>query len=223
MKSTVWLAAAALAVSSSALAGPDWDVDLAKDAGSTLQSSQVITFGGPVQTIAGRLRGTAVLEPDFHDVYKLVITSPGDFIIDLTGGVNFDACLWLFDENGIPLLGNNDAGFGNTAPKLTNTSNGGASVSITSPGIYFLAISGFSAQPLSFGEPLWPSDVFNPGIVAGSFATKSQWAGEWSGEGAIGDYVMTVSGVAGVPAPGAIALLGAAGLIGRRRRRAVAG
>lgn len=226
MKSIRWIAAVACvavptALAPVALAGPDWDTDLESDAGSSLQSAQTITFNGNLQTIAGRLNGLAVLDADFHDVYRLVITSPGDFLIDLTGpgGVDFDACLWLFDENGVPLLGTNDADGNTTAPRLGNSSNAGSPISITQPGVYFLAISGIGSEPIAFGEPLWPSVVFQPGIVAGAFGTKSGWDGSWSGDGAIGNYLMTVTGVSGVPGPGALALLGAAGLIGRRRRR----
>lgn len=211
---------AALATSG-AFAGPDWDGDFGKDAGPTIQTAQKITFGGPVQSIGGRLTGTAfTLGADFQDVYQIAITDPGAFVIDLSGenSVDFDACLWLFDENGIPLLGTNDADSKTTAPKLTNSSNAGSSITITTPGIYYIAISGIGSEPLSFGKPLWPSVVFSPGIVAGAFGTKSPWDGSWSGDGAVGDYVMTVTGVSGVPAPGAVALLGFAGLISRRRR-----
>ena len=132
------LAAAALFVGPAAFAGPDWDSDFEEDAGSTIQTAQKITVGGPVQTIAGRLTGTAfTLGADFQDVYQIAITDPGTFVIDLTGnGLNFDACLWLFDERGIPLLGNNDANGKTTAPKLTNSSNGGSQITITLPGIY---------------------------------------------------------------------------------------
>ena len=218
------IAAATLFVGPAAFAGPDWDGDIESDAGSTIQTAQKITVGGPVQSVVGRLAGIAfTLEADFQDVYQIAITDPGTFVIDLTGaGLNFDACLWLFDERGIPLLGNNDANGNTTAPKLTNTSNGGSSITITMPGIYYFAVSGINSQPVQWGEPLWPSVVFEPGIVAGAFGTKSPWEGSWSGDGAVGEYVMTVQGVSGVPGPGAIALLGLAGLGGRlaRRRRA---
>jgi MYXO-CTERM domain-containing protein len=208
-------------IAPSAFAGPDWDGDLEVDAGKSIQTAQTITFNGNLQTIAGKLTGSALtLEPDFHDVYKFVITDPGKFIVDLTGvgGANFDACLWLFDANGVPLLGTNDANSKTNAPRLTSTANGGNLISVTSPGIYFLAVSGFASEPVSFGKPLWPGVVFDPGIVAGSFQNKFAWEGDWSGDGAIGDYILTVTGVAGVPAPGAAALFALAGLAGRRRR-----
>lgn len=221
MKSMRWIAAAVFVAAPTAFAGPDWDTDLRQDAGSTLQTAQTITFNGSLQTIAGRLTGTAVLGADFHDVYRLVITTPGEFVIDMTGpnSLDFDACLWLFDSRGIPLLGNNDADGKTTAPRLTNSSNAGSEITITEPGIYYLSISGIGAQPISYGKPLWPSVVFEPGVVAGAFFTENAWDGEWSGDGATGNYLMTVSGVAGVPAPGAAALLSMAGLMGRRRRR----
>ncbi len=212
----------ALVISPLALAGPDWDKDIESDAGSGIVTAQIITFNGVLQTVQGKLNGTAfTLEPDFQDVYKIQITDPGTFMIDLTGagGVNFDACLWLFDADGTPLLGNNDANENTFAPRLTNQSNAGSPITITTPGIYYFAISGFQSQPLQFGKPLWPSVVFEPGVVAGAFGSKGGWNGQWSGDGATGDYLITVTGVSGVPAPGVAALLGVAGLMGRRRRR----
>jgi Bacterial pre-peptidase C-terminal domain len=215
------LPAVVLAVAPVAFAGPDWDSDFKQDAGSTIQTAQKVNVNGPVQTIAGRLTGLAfTLGGDFQDVYEIAITDPGTFVIDLTGGgLNFDACLWLFDENGNPLLGTNDANELTTAPKLTNTSNAGARITLTTPGVYFFSVSGIGSEPTQFGKPLWPSIVFSPGIVAGSFGSKGPWDGSWSGDGAIGEYTMTLQGVSGVPAPGAIALVGLAGLAGRSSRR----
>lgn len=206
---------------STAVAGPDWDGDSEVDAGSSIQTAQVISFNGSLHTISGRLTGTAfTLGGDFQDVYQIKITDPGTFLIDLTGaGLNFDACLWLFNDRGIPLLGNNDADETTTAPRLTNSSNGGNPITITEPGVYYFAISGIGSEPTSWGKPLWPSIVFEPGIVAGAWGTENPWEGEWSGDGDVGDYLITVTGVSGVPAPGAVALLGLAGLAGRRRRR----
>ncbi|MDZ4752944.1 MAG: DVUA0089 family protein [Phycisphaerae bacterium] len=221
--------AGAFAAAPCALAGPDWDADNETDAGSTIGTAQVINVAGGLQTISGRLTGTAfTLGSDFQDVYQFAITDPMQFLIDLTGGgkngngsfANFDACLWLFSEDGTPLLGNNDAFPGSNGPMLTNMSNGGFEVLISKPGIYYLAISGFASEPVNQGEPLWPSVVFKPGIIAGANPDQT-WGGDWSGEGETGEYLISVQGVSGVPAPGACVLFAAAGFgfRGRRRRR----
>lgn len=211
----------AMFFASVAAAGPDWDFDLTVDAGPSQFSAQPIVLSGPVNTIVGRLAGNAFVgEGDFQDCYQIVISDPGTFMINLASPgssfLNFDACLWLFDANGAPLLGTNDQSPDNNAPMMGNSSNAGPMVTITTPGIYYLAISGFASQPTFFGVTCFPQFVFNPGIVAGGVTIG--WDG-WSGPGATGDYVMTVTGVSGVPAPGAAALLALMPFSGRRRRR----
>lgn len=219
------LAASALAfATASAWAGPDWDLDLQEDAGNNLAGAQPITIPGQVQKIRGVLAGFAFNggEGDFQDVYLFQITTPVLFQIDLTGegAVGFDSCLWLFSYEGKPLLGNNDAAPGEVGSLLGPESNDGPFVTlIDKPGLYYLAISGFASQPLGFnGEFLFPQSVFTPGNITGGL--DGRFNGTWSDQGAVGNYDITVTGVGGVPGPGAIALLGVAGLAGRRRRGA---
>jgi hypothetical protein len=216
-------AAAAFATTAMAVAGPDWDFDLSEDAGNSILTAQTITVQGQVTKIIGRLSGTAFLgAPDFQDVYQIVITDPGNFRIDLSaaggGALNFDACLFLFDASGAPLLATNDASATDNAPILTNSSNAGPAVTLTTPGIYYLAVSGFASQPTFFGVTCFPQFWQNPGVIAGGVTIG--WDGGWDGPGDTGDYVMTVTGVEGVPGPAVLALL--AGLpfgLNRRNRR----
>ncbi len=203
-------AVAALVCAPLALAGPDWDKDLEKDAGSSIVTAQLVTFQGNLSTIAGKLSGTADGPGDYQDVYQIYISDPGTFLISLAaqdgGSLNFDAALWLFGADGRALLGTNDSSAKSNAPIMGNQSNAGPSVTITTPGIYYLAVSGFQSMPTWFGVPCFPSIVWDPGVVAGGVTYG--WDGDWDGNGDTGDYVMSVEGVAGVPAPGAIALLG---------------
>ncbi|MDZ4829681.1 MAG: DVUA0089 family protein [Phycisphaerae bacterium] len=215
----------AAVASSSAFAGPDWDVDLSLDAGSSLVNAQIISIQSPVLRITGKLLGLALEGPgDFQDVYLFSITDPTTFRIDTTSGggsADFDTCMWLFSYDGKPLLGNNDAEEGVLGSLLVNQSNDGPSVTITVPGLYYLAITGFPSQPLDGSEPLFPKSVFTPGNITGGLGER--FNGNWTKGGATGNYVLDVKGVSGVPAPGAVALLAIASAFtgrasGRNRR-----
>ncbi|MFO0829852.1 MAG: DVUA0089 family protein [Phycisphaerales bacterium] len=205
-----------------AFAGPDWDKDLQVDAGSSLANAQIITVNGTVARIRGALTGSAfdgVGAGDFQDVYLFQITDPTTFKLEASNGgkgIDFDSCMWLFSYEGKALLGNNDAAPGQLGSILLNQSNDGQLITITTPGLYYVAISGFASQPLDGETPLWPDSVFTAGNITGAF--DGRFTGNWSGDGATGSYSLDVEGVAGVPAPGAVALFALAGLTGRRRR-----
>jgi MYXO-CTERM domain-containing protein len=56
---------------------------------------------------------------------------------------------------------------------------------------------------------------------AGSTVSGNEtFLGDWTGEGAVGEYHIRLHAIGGgaVPAPGALALVGVAGLLRRRRR-----
>ena len=213
--------------STGAFAGPDWDKDLSEDAGSSPATAQIITINSPILRITGQLMGLALQgEGDFQDVYLFSISEPTNFKIDLTAsgsGASFDSCLWLFSIDGKPLLGNNDAAPGVLGSLLTNQSNDGPSFTITVPGLYYLAITGFNSQPLdATGKPLFPESVFTAGNITGGLGGR--FDGGWSESGIAGTYAIETTGVSGVPAPGVVALLAMAGLLGntcggRRRSR----
>ena len=203
--------------------GPNWDKDLEEDAGGNLLSAQPIEVS-TVTTITGRIAGALNDGPtDFHDVYRLVVSDPGTFLIDLTGqpgggSADFDTCLYLFDEAGYAQLANNDAAPGQVGSILRNLANDGSQFRLTTPGIYFLAVCGFPSQPIVEGETIFNQAFLQPGVIA-SASLNTPWSLGWNQPGAIGDYSIRVTGISGVPSPGAAAALAIAGLIGRRRRR----
>lgn len=214
-----------VAASPAAAFGPNWDKDLEEDAGANLLTAQSIDTS-TVTTITGRIAGAADTgEVDFHDVYRLVVTDPGTFLIDVSnasggGSANFDTCLYLFDAAGYAQLANNDAAPGQTGSLLRNFANDGSEFRLTQPGVYFLAICGFPSQPFLNGEAVFNQAFFEPGIIA-SAAGDSPWTLGWSVPGDFGDYSIRVTGVSGVPGPGGIAVLTLAGgfiRAGRRRR-----
>lgn len=213
----------------SALAGPTWDVDLTTDAKQSAQDAQTVSTGGVVQNITGTLGGSPLVgEADLVDMYLVHIDMPMSFSMSTMGGIaggsaNFDSQLFLFRADGIPsdrrahaLLANHLAMAGSTGSFVGNHASDG-SFTLDTPGLYYLAICAFGTNPYDSGnEPLWgPLNV--PGVVA--FGNGGV-LGAWQTPGAVqgGAYTIHLSGVSGVPAPGALALLALVGLTRGRRR-----
>jgi MYXO-CTERM domain-containing protein len=101
---------------------------------------------------------------------------------------------------------------------LLAVSNSGNFVSV---GGYNLSYGGSSWGALSGG----PASGSYSGIASGSAAMSGNagfyWANGWSSSaGTTSSGTFTLMGINAIPAPGALALLGLAGLAGRRRRRA---
>lgn len=229
------VALSTLAVAPAAFAGPDWD-EGPVDAGSTLGTAQVISTTGAVNTITGRLNGTALTGgSDFQDCFLINIDSPTSFNLTTSPGTgstgNFDPMMFLFKldlRDGVwiakAVMANNDLAPGNPQAGLKGDSNDGSGTTISVAGVYLIAISGFGSQPVnSAGEFIFNQAFLQPGIFAGPTSepvANYELAG-WSANGSAGSYLMTVTGASGttVPAPGAMALLAMGGLAFRRRQR----
>ena len=222
---------ATLSVGSTAFAGPIWEGDAESDAKQTPETAQVITTDGTVAMIKGRLTGSALMgDADFVDMYLVRIVAPSVLRVstaggDFGGGAAFDSQLFLFRAVqttqgsfiGQGIFANNDVSGENNGALLTSTANDGSQFELGQPGLYFIAITnrGVIARNPN-GAPIWP-DLQQPGLRSfGGFELFQNWAGDPIG--GTGDYEIRVEGIAGVPAPGALALLGLAGLAGRRRR-----
>ncbi len=209
--------AAALLLSSVALAGPEWEEDTLGDAGPLPDSAQTPNQFGPLNTIYGELSGFAGAGPggDFQDMFKISITSTFfEIFTDATphpdGSIpNFDTQLFLFDENGFGVLGNNDVAGAGGFSKILGP---------ILPGTYFLAISGLGSDPVSDTGLIFdfatPTEVSGPDGPGGADPIVG-----WSGPGETGFYSIQLIGAEFVPGPGAFGLFAACGLIGRRRRR----
>ena len=205
----------ALATTSSvALCGPDWDEGAHGDAGSTASTAQVITTAGTVNTVRGSLTAN-LLGGDYQDMY-----ADG-------GSATFNPLLYAFRVEGFgdtahafAMLGNNIAMAGVVGARLGPIANDNSGVRLTEAGYYAIAISGFSSRPTNaFGESLFGSNIFGAGNLVGpADGLNNLGLAGWDSDGQTGEYLLHLSGITGVPAPGAIALLGLAGLISRRRR-----
>jgi len=224
-------ASSVLSVGSAAYAGPIWDDDLTEDAEALPAGAQVVTTA-VVGEIRGKLSGSAFMGGgDFIDMYALRITQPLELKFSTggsqTGGgfAQFDSRMFLFRAAGdglngdaLAVFGNDDAFPGTTGSFLGSTANDGSGFVLQSPGIYYIAITvdGINALNENGGQIF--EGIANPGTIAfGNFQKFGGWGGQAASNG--GDYAISVQGIAGIPAPGAVALLGLAGILGRGRRR----
>jgi hypothetical protein len=219
-------------VTGAANAGPTWDVDYNDDAKATPATAQAITLTGPVLNIAGNLTGVGFDgEADFVDMYLVDIRTPTLLRLstaggDLGGDASFDTQLFLFRRAGGPndpralgLLANNDAAPGLVGSWLGSSANDGSGFSLVTPGFYYIAIAGLGVSAVGeSGESIF-TGLSVPGAVV--FGGEKELA-DWAGSGATGTYSIRVEAVNGVPAPGAIAVLGmllaAPARAGRSRR-----
>jgi hypothetical protein len=207
----LWIGFAATGVLASA-ANAQW-VE-AGDAGQlpgTAQGTTVGPSGTPLVSIAGTF-GTIT----DADMYCIQILAPTAFSVTTVGGSTNDTQLFLFNTAGMGIAANDDsAGTAQSTLPLGNPL-----LTVLTPGTYLLAISTYNIDPTSAGGLIFPNspftNVFGPtGPGGGSPVTG------WTGSGATGSYTISLTGAGAwaVPAPGAIALLGLAGLVGTRRRR----
>lgn len=232
-KALVALSATAL-FTAPALAGPDWD-EGGTDAGSTIGTAQVINLNGTLNTITGKLTGTALLAGDFQDCFLIEISDPLVFSISTSPGfggpAGFDPMMFLFRVDNLngqlvakAMMANNDKSPGNPQAGLQRETNDGSQTVISQAGLYMIAISGFGSQPINAqGEFIFNQAFLQPGVFAGP--TQGQVSdyllAGWNTDGSAGTYTMTVQGISGtqLPTPGATALLVLGGLAARRRRQ----
>lgn len=197
------------AVSGSALAS-DWRE--VGDAGA-LPPGQVTIGPGALTSITGKLEGQNGNVIDFEDMYCIRITNPTGFRATTIGGAAFDTQLFLFDMAGRGISHNDDSAGG-----FLSTLTGQF---VPATGLYHIAITGYNRDPVDVaGGLIWNNSPFGTERAPDGPAAANAIAG-WSGNGATGDYVITLEGAefCRVPAPGAMALLGLGGLAAARRRR----
>lgn len=208
-----------LGTSLTAIAGPDWLES--GDAGPTVGTAQVTAGVGQLRTIAGQL-SLGVGGGDLEDLYIVSVTDPANFRIDLLNA-NFDSVLYLFNltqaNEAFGLLANDNSGEG-FSPVLTPVATDGTGAQVSSPGIYAIAVCGAGRRPVSINGNIFTFasavEVSGPDGPGGLNPLSG-----WQGTGQVGSYVYELEGTgfAIVPAPGAVALSLAGGVIMLRRRR----
>ncbi len=194
-------------------AGPDWVEGMCSGggAGSGPGSACTVTGNGSVNSISGSLSQLGPGVPDLEDMYLIFIMDPIGFSATTVGpGTAFDTQLWLFraDPDGVldgtGLLGNNDVSAVDDASILGPMSDDGTGISISVPGLFYLAISGGGPPlpppdqsgrfPVALGLNIFnlesPTEISGPDGPGGMFAID-----EWVGEGEVGSYVIALEGV----------------------------
>lgn len=180
------------------------------DAGSLPPSAQEINDGGgPVTTILGNVGGGT------EDMFGIYIANPAVFSANTTGST-FDTQLFLFDANGMGVLGNDDAG-----PGLLSQLGS----FVGPPGVYYIAISSFDRDPTSAGGLIFPSFPFGP-IYGPTGPGGGQPIIGWIGGSGGGDYQINLQGASHMPEPASLAAWGLVAGVGysayrlRRRKKA---
>lgn len=228
---TVLAASLAFAVGSAATAGPVWDIDYTDDARQTAGTAQVITSSlSPYINIFGRLGGYGFVGSDFVDMYQIHISSQTLVSISTAGGslggsADFNTQLFIFRRKGgngnnvraAAMRANNDAALGNLGSRIGDEFDPTSEYTLLSPGYYYLAITGYGTMAVNEGGGLIWSGLDDPGATVSG---NEQFLGDWAGQGEIGEYHIRLEALGGnaAPTPGAVALLGLAGIIRRRRR-----
>lgn len=166
------------------------------DAGGTTSSAQGADGTGPLWVIAGELSGSTSIASaftDFEDMFKIRICDQKRF--SAQASADFDTQLWLFDESGMGLLGNNDASGADDQAFIFPPANDGTNMTVPKPGVYFLAISGLGNVPQAEGLDIFEisseTERSGPDGDGGSGALTG-----WSGEGEFGPYLIFLQGAA---------------------------
>ena len=203
--------------------GPDWEEGTGDsgDAGSVPGSAQIPQGAplSPLTRITGNLGGIGSISGDggdFQDMYCIFITVPTILSVstspDNGGNVDFAAQLWLFDSDGLGLLGTANSTF-------NNESNDDTGITINETGLYYICITGFGSEPFDqFENPLFNLD-FEGEISGPDGKGGGNPISFWGFTESKGSYELALEGIGFAPAPGSAVLLMAAFAFGGRRRR----
>ena len=120
------------------------------DAGPLLDTAQIANDAGSSvpNTITGELT-----ENNDVDLYRLLLPAGSSFSASTVGGSDVDTIIFLFDENGLGIIGNDDdVGFQSTLPAQE----------VATSGEFYLGLSSFNNRPVSAGGDIFPFSNFIP-------------------------------------------------------------
>lgn len=148
------------------------------DAGDLLHIAQAPCQVGPLTVITGTNGANDV------DLYKIQIDTPASFSASTCGGAGFDSQLFLLDASGRGVACNDDSC--STQSNITNAL-------VTTPGVYYLAISSYNIDPVSPGGLIFPntSSGQNGPTGPGGALPLLGWTGTAAAGGA---YTITLTG-----------------------------
>ena len=180
------------------------------DVGELLGTADAVVGVGALTQINGSFPG-----PDDVDMYLIQITDPNTFSASGTGGLPFGPPrMFLFDSAGVGVTGYFDSA--NIGATITNTF-------VTSPGLYYLAYSGYS-HPLdapTAGQALWATTPTDVERIPDGLAAANPVAG-WSASIVPFNPVnctITLTGASFIPEPITVLLLATGAAIGLLLRR----
>jgi len=208
----VFLAAAVFALVSEANAfvWVEWQHG---DAGSLLDTAQVITGSGEVEAIQGRIRNYPGV-----DMYRLWLTGGETFSATVTSA-DFDTQLFLFDEEGFGIYANDNLAKGNLLSALPS-----GDMSPEEAGTYYLAISRYDRNPRNADGKIFknlPRYTVHYADGPGADSPLASWSRDDDHYGS-GGYYISLSGARGViPEPATLSLLGLGllGMLGLRKKK----
>ncbi len=184
----------ALALPAASWAGPD--IIEGDDAGSLPANAKETIGTGSLNSINGKLGGLLFNGPgDFEDMYLINIPVPTLFSATTAGGgTTFDTQIFLFHADGSGLLANDDENAVSMTSMIGVAADDGSGATITTPGLYYLAISGAGNTPSSSTGEIFafagPIEVSGPDGPGGSMPVSA-----WTlGGGATGDYTISLTG-----------------------------
>ncbi|MEM9008441.1 MAG: DVUA0089 family protein, partial [Cyanobacteria bacterium P01_F01_bin.86] len=171
--------------------GPPIFAEAAEDAGQTLNTARIVSSepGTPLESISGSLS-----EAGDIDIYQIYLSGDGTFSATTVGGADIDTQLFLFSApDGSGIYGNDDDG------SLQSTLPAQDSLTPTTAGIYYLAVSGFGNNPITaLGETIFalPANPNFANLLAPTDEASTSPLADWSAFGAdIGDYIVSLTGV----------------------------
>jgi hypothetical protein len=146
----------------------------------------------PGQTTAGtgsldKIVGSLLAATDV-DMYAINITDPAHFSASLVGNVNFDSQLFLFNPDGTGVAFNDDE------PNGTGTWSALSNQFVTTPGLYYLAVTRWDADANNAVGELWLDEPFDVERAPDGPAQNGRvllWVG---GAGNVGNYAVDLTG-----------------------------